>query len=161
MEGEQKPHLQFESLGGTHEELPEQMRVVPWSDPLTEELGFAPRHMYVETVYLPVLGPTASWLYRRLGSWAAHNPDGIDVNLNHLSMTLGLGEGLGRNSKIAKGLGRLVRFQIARAGAGELQVRTALPPLPFRTIQKLDSVTQALHNRYIERPHRDRNGLVT
>lgn len=160
MEGE-KPELRFESLGGTHEELPEQMRVVAWSDPLVEEFGFDARHMYTECVYLPVLGPTASWVYRRLGSWAAHNPEGLDVNVNQLARTLGLGEGLGRQSKIAKALGRLVRFEVARAGGGELQVRTALPPLPLRAVQKLDPLTQKLHASYVSRPFRDRNGLVT
>jgi hypothetical protein len=117
--------------------------------------------MYTECVWLPVIGPTASWLYRRLGSWALHNPDGLDVDVNQLSQSIGLGEGVGRNSKIAHALGRLVRFEIARAGGGELQVRTALPPLPLRVLKALDPVTQKLHDRYIERPLRDRTGLVT
>ena len=59
-------------------------------------------------------------------------PNGLDVDLNQVSLSLGLGESLGRNTKIAKALGRLVHFDIARAGGAELQVRTALPPLPLR-----------------------------
>lgn len=161
MEGEQRPHLQLEALGGTAEALPETIRVTQWHDPLVEEFGFGPRHMYTECVWLPVLGPSASWLYRRLGSWALHSPDGLDVDLNQVSLSLGLGEGVGRNAKITRALGRLVRFEVARAGGGELQVRTALPPLPLRVVKALDPVTQKLHDRYIERPMKDRNGLVT
>jgi hypothetical protein len=161
MEGEPRPQLQLEALGGTNESLPQTIHITKWDDPLVEEFGHGPRSMYTETVWLPVLGPTASWLYRRLGSWALHTEGGLDVDLNQLSASLGLGEGLGRNSKMAKALGRLVRFEIARAGGGELQVRTALPPLPMRIVKGLDPVTQTLHERYMERPHRDRNGLVT
>lgn len=160
MEGEKRPHLRLEAFGSA-ETLPDNIRLTPWSDPLVDELGFGPRHMYTECVWLPVLGPTTSWLYRRLGSWATHNADGLDVDLKQMSQALGLGESLSRNGKLARALGRLVYFDIARTGAAELQVRTALPPLPLRLLKSLDPVTQKLHETYATRPHRDRNGLVT
>jgi hypothetical protein len=162
MEGEPRPStVNFERLGGSPESLPDKIRLTAWQDALVEEHGFEPRSMYVECVWLPVLGPTATLLYRRLGSWAKHNEEGIDVDPNQLALSMGLGEGLGRNSKLARALGRLVRFELARAGGGELQVRTAVPPLPLRVVKALDPLTQTLHDRYMVNPHRDRNGLVT
>lgn len=158
MEGAPRPHSEFQALGGSAEALPGRLRVSRWEDPLVEELGFGPRHMYTECVWLPVLGPTASWLYRRLGSWALHNPEGLDVDMGQMSRALGLGEGSGHNSKIAKAVGRLVRFEVARGSGIELQVRTALPPLPLRILKKLDPVTRTLHDSYVARPQRDRNG---
>lgn len=141
--------------------LAEQLHVVPWHDEVTEAHGFGPRSMYVEVCWLPVMGPTATWLYRRLGSWVEYNPAGLTVNLQQVSESIGLGEALGRHSKIAKALGRLARYQAVRWGGDELQVRTALPPLPLRLVKGLDPQTRRLHERYTAAPRRDQNGLVT
>ena len=44
------------------------VRVVPWPDPVVEEHGHDPRSAYVERYWLGLLGPTATWLVRRLAS---------------------------------------------------------------------------------------------
>src|SRR5438552_11865758 len=69
--------------------------VRPWSDPLVEACGFGPDSTYVEHCWLPTLGPTGTWLYRRLGALVEHHPDGIEIDLVELSVGLGLGTGLG------------------------------------------------------------------
>ncbi len=66
MKGEQQPSL--EEVPASAELLRPEITVKPWVDPVVEAHGFSPRSPYVETCWLPVLGPTATWLYRRLGS---------------------------------------------------------------------------------------------
>lgn len=160
MEGEPRPRSSSNQVKNGPEGLPPQLHVVPWRDEVVEARGFGPRSMYVETCWLPVMGPTATFLYRRLGSWAAHNPDGLTVDLQQVSESLGLGDAMGRHSRIGKALGRLARYQAARWGGDELQVRTALPPLPLRLLKGLDANTKGWHERYTAAPRRDSSGLV-
>ena len=42
--------------------------VVPLADPLVEALGFDPRSWYVEHFWLPVIGPTCTWLLRHVAA---------------------------------------------------------------------------------------------
>jgi hypothetical protein len=136
------------STDGLRAPLPSEVVVVPWVDELVEEHGFGPRSMYVEMCWLPVLGPTATWLYRRLGSWAEFNPDGVAVDMTDLSRSLGLGSGLAHNSHAAKAISRLERFNAVRWAAGRLLVRRALAPLPQRYLETLTPNTQRLHDAY-------------
>lgn len=152
MEGEhERPPLRLVT-GPEAGPLPDELAVVPWIDELVEQRGFGPRSMYVETCWLPVLGPTATWLYRRLGSWAEFNPDGLTVDLTDLSVSLGLGEGLGRHSLLARSLHRLAHFEAARWSGDTFQVRRALPPLPLRLARNLNHSSYRLHEEYVRRP---------
>ena len=38
----------------------------PWPDPVIDALGHDPRSSYVETYWLGILGPSTTWLLRRL-----------------------------------------------------------------------------------------------
>ena len=42
--------------------------VVPWHDDVIDRVGYNPRSTYVEFFWLNVLGPTTTWLVRRI-SW--------------------------------------------------------------------------------------------
>ena len=44
----------------------EVLRIVAWTDPVIDRLGYDPRSIYVETFWLGILGPTCTWLMRRL-----------------------------------------------------------------------------------------------
>jgi hypothetical protein len=44
--------------GRWSDELRPGLRVEPWPDPVIDEVGHDPRSSYVETFWLPVLGPT-------------------------------------------------------------------------------------------------------
>jgi hypothetical protein len=146
-------------MQGATGELPAELQVVPWRDEVIEQLGFGPRSMYVETCWLPVIGPTATWLFRRLGSWAEFNPDGTTVDVTDLAVLLGLGEGLGRHSLLNKSLERLIRFEVARwQQVGELAVRTALPQLPERLASRLPYSSRRYHEAMIRRPMGDLPG---
>lgn len=131
--------------------MPASIELLPWIDPLVEDLGFSPRSDYVEICWLPVLGPTATWLYRRLGTWAAASPEGTQVDLTDLAVSLGLGEGLGRNSMIGRGLSRLAHFDVAQAAPGRLFVRRALGPLSETRARTLSESAYRFHRATMER----------
>ena len=151
MEGEHQPPFTLEAPESP-EGLKPQLEVRPWRDEIVETLGHGPRSMYVEMCWLPVLGPTATWLYRRLGSWVEYNPDGLVIDLVDLAVSMGLGEGLGRNSLMARALQRLTRFDAARWQADALQVRQALAPLPERHARRLSYTAYRFHEEVTRRP---------
>ncbi len=128
------------------------LRVTPLIDDVVEANGFGPRSMYVETCWLPLLGPSSTFLYRRLGSWAEHHPDGIDINLGYLAMSLGLGRGIGNSSRLVRSMDRLERFGVMRRHGAEVRVRRALPPLTELQARRLDPTTLKLHHAYVRRP---------
>ncbi len=147
---------QYELNSDHHFELPAEIKVEPWIDEVIEANGFGPRSTYVEMCWLPTLGPTATWLYRRLGSWAEYNPEGVTVDTTDLAVSLGLGEGLGRHSKLSHAVERLLRFEVVRwQDVGELAVRTALPLLPQRHVERLSYSTRRLHEEFSRRPKGD------
>jgi hypothetical protein len=39
--------------------VPTTLTIVPWPDPTIDTLGHDPRSVYVETFWLPILGPTS------------------------------------------------------------------------------------------------------
>jgi hypothetical protein len=133
----------------TPETLPPELVVRPWIDTVVEASGFDPRSMYVELCWLPVLGPTATWLYRRLGTWVEFNDNGVEVDLTDLAVSTGLGEGLGKSSLLGRSLDRLVTFHVARWQNGELEVRRRLAPLPARYVGRLSLTARQAHEQYM------------
>jgi hypothetical protein len=114
------------------------IRVEAWRDPVVEALGHDPRSLYVETFWLPVLGPSTTWLLRRLAISLESSPDGCAVNLAETSRALGLGDRSGRNAPFMRTLARAIDFEMARpAGPCVLEVRTKLPPLARRHLARL------------------------
>src|ERR1700679_327867 len=61
---------------------PATLAVVPWPDPVIDTLGYDPRSWYVEQFWLPIVGPTATWLLRRIVSRFDTEPDGFDLDLD-------------------------------------------------------------------------------
>ena len=64
----------------------------------------------------PILGPTCTLLYRRLGTLAAAGADS-PVDLSEMSACLGLGASTGRNAIIVRSLARLEVFDVAHWNA--------------------------------------------
>ena len=48
--------------------MPATLTIQPWPDPVIDTVGHDPRSAYVETFWLPTLGPTALLLLRHLAS---------------------------------------------------------------------------------------------
>jgi hypothetical protein len=126
----------------------QQLPIRPWADPLIDTLGFDPRSHYVERFWLPTLGPSTTWLLRRIAAGFDRQPDGFDLPLPDTARSLGLGDKQGRHSPFARALFRIVQFDMARAGQGALEVRRFLPPLNRRQIVRLPDALRAAHEAW-------------
>src|SRR5579864_2428284 len=93
---------------------PETLRICAWPDAVIESLGHDPRSFYVETFWLGVLGPSTTWLLRRLVNGLEASPAGYDLDLTDTARQLGLGDKGGRHSPFVRALTRCVQFDLAQ-----------------------------------------------
>lgn len=131
-------------------DLPQTITVAHWSDLVVQTHGFSPRSTYVEVCWLPVIGPSATWLYRRLGSWMETDPTPLEIDLLDLAVSLGMGKGLGRNCLLSRTLHRLDSFDVIDRSATTIYVRSALAPLTERQVRRLSESVQAFHRQTME-----------
>lgn len=125
------------------------LRVVRWLDPVADPHGVHPCSRYVELYWLGVIGPSTTWLLRRLSYGLEVHADGFDLDLSETARALGLGERLGRNSPFRRALRRLCTFELARPhGPDALAVRIHVPPLPLRHLSRLPEALQRSHRRW-------------
>ena len=125
------------------------LRVVPWSDPVADPLGVHPCSRYVEQYWLGILGPSTTWLLRRVSYGLEAHAEGFVLDLADTAHTLGLGDRMGKNSPFRRALHRLTKFELARPhGPDELAVRTRIPPLPLRHVQRLAPSLQESHREW-------------
>lgn len=122
------------------------LRVEPWPDPVIDEVGHDPRSSYVETFWLPVLGPSTTWLLRHLTIRLEESPEGIELDVEDTARSLGLGERMSANAPFARTLKRCVDFDMAEwRGPRLLAVRLRLPPLARRHLRRLPESLQIKH----------------
>jgi len=125
------------------------MTVRPWIDPLVDDRGHDPRSAYVETFWLGVLGPTATWLLRRLASELETQPDGFQFDLAATAASMGMSFKSSRSSAFTKALQRCVMFGLAhQLPCGGLAVRRRIPPVAHRHLRRLPLAVQLLHNEW-------------
>ncbi len=128
----------------------ETVAVRPWVDEALDRIGYDPRSPYVERFWLGIIGPSVTWLLRRVASGFDAAPDGFDMPLGETARALGLGDPGGRNSAFFRTLNRMVQFDLARAGGpGQLQVLRRLPPLSRRQASRLSPALQEAHERWL------------
>jgi hypothetical protein len=126
------------------------LHIRPWPDAVIDRLGHDPRSAYVERFWLGVLGPSTTWLLRRLAAQLETEPAGFELPLAETARALGLG-GEGRSSPFVRALSRCCQFQLALAeDEGVLAVRRKLPPLNRRQLARLPETVQAEHERWQE-----------
>ncbi|MFM7755809.1 MAG: hypothetical protein ACKO84_03515 [Actinomycetota bacterium] len=131
------------------------LTVVPWRDPVVERLGHDACGDYVELFWLGSLGPTATWLLRRLAVAVVTHPEGTVINLADLALGLGLGPDTGPTGSFGRSLGRLVMFGLARIDHDHLAVRSIVPPVPYKQVARLPNHLQMAHAQWSdESPHR-------
>ena len=122
------------------------LRVEPWHDPVVDSLGYDARSAYVETFWLPVLGPSTTWLLRHFAGRLEESPQGVDLDVEDTARSLGLGERLSPNAPFARTVKRCVDFEMAEWRApGLLAVRVRLPPLARRHLRRLPACLQTRH----------------
>ncbi len=116
---------------------------------MVESSGFDVLDPYVELFWLPVLGPSATLLLRRLASGLRTNPGGYDLELDLAARALGLGAAGGRRSPFRRAILRCTRYGAARhLGDDRLAVRRRLSALPSRHLRRLPAPLQAQHRRW-------------
>ena len=127
------------------------LQVTAWHDPVVDAHGMHPCSRYVELYWLGVLGPSTTWLLRRVTYGLEVHDAGFTLDLVETAYSLGLGGRLGPNSSFRRALRRLVTFELARPyGPSGLAVRTRVPPLPLRHLQRLPVSLQRSHQRFLD-----------
>jgi hypothetical protein len=126
--------------------------IAPWVDDLIDSLGHDPRSHYVEQFWLGTLGPSTTWLLRRLAARFDVEPDGFDLALSDTARALGLGDKGGRHSPFVRALIRLCQFDLARASGDVLEVRRKLPPLTRRQLMRLPPDLREAHDEFQRAP---------
>ena len=130
-------------------EFPAEFVVERWEDPVIAEVGFSFDHPYVELLWLPVVGPSAAWVFRRLGARLTQSPDGmVLIDLAELSCAMGLGASTGRTSIVQRSLRRLTLFGLA-TWHGRFLARTEVPPLAQRHLARLTPDLIAMHEALV------------
>jgi hypothetical protein len=127
-------------------------QVTAWTDPVVDLIGFEVTSPYVELCWLPTLGPSATWMLRRLGSGLKAHPEGYPVDVAELAAALGLGanSAAGKSSPVVRTLKRLMMFGMARHGAnGTVEVRRRIPPLALRQVHRLSPPLRQAHERIL------------
>jgi hypothetical protein len=131
--------------------MPSTVTITPWPDPVIDTLGFDPRSLYVETFWLPTLGPTSVLLLRHLAVRLDREPRGFELALADTSQALGLGAREGSSSPLVRTLARLVQFDLAcDDGRGTYAVRRHVPPVNRRHVRRLPVALQAAHTDWVE-----------
>lgn len=121
------------------------LQVRPWADPVIDELGFELRSAYVERFWLATLGPSTTFLLRRLADRFDIDPDGFDLDLADTASRLGLAARGGRHSPFNRALERTTKFGLARRHGTTLEVRRRVPPLTLAQLGRLPRALQDEH----------------
>jgi len=127
------------------------LAVRAWPDPVIDAVGHNPRSPYVERFWLGVLGPTATWLLRRLVSGLEASPAGFDLDLAATAGELGLGRHSGPHSPFVRSIQRCCRFGATElADEVTLRVRRKLAPLTRPQVERLPEHLQVAHRSWLE-----------
>jgi hypothetical protein len=128
---------------------PDTLHIRPWADEVIDSFGFDPRSAYVEAYWLSVLGPSTTWLVRRLVAGLEQRPDGYPISLAETARSLGLSDRGGRSSPFVRAISRTIKFDLAvPEGPDVLAVRRKVPPLSQRQVDRLPPALQAAHQRW-------------
>jgi hypothetical protein len=122
--------------------------VVPWTDEVVDSVGFDPRSQYVELFWLNVLGPTATWLLRRMVTGLDEYPGGYELDLRETAGALGLSYAPGTSNPFIRALNRCVLFGAAQPISGGLAVRRRLPPVALRHLQRMPEHLRLAHESW-------------
>lgn len=123
--------------------------VVPWLDATVEAVGFAARSDYVEWFWLPVLGPSATWLLRRIDAGFDEYPDGYLLDTRETARALGIAARDDAGTIFNRAVERLHSFGIAHGLGDACAVRRVLPPVSQRHLQRMPQHLRNVHAVWI------------
>lgn len=135
------------------------MWVEPWSDVYLQTYGHHPRSPYVEYFWLGVLGPSSTWLARRLALRLEEAPEGFELDTREVTRELGLGSRQALQAAFDRAFDRCCRFGLMQRGhRNTLFVRTRLPDLTPRMAERLPDSLRATHDVWRRRETHEQNG---
>lgn len=140
-------NAQATRLAVAAEPLPDTLGVLPWADD-GSSTGLDPRSAYVETFWLPLLGPSTTLLMRHLADQLDDNPDGFEVDTVVLSRDIGLGTRLSRRAPFVRTIERCITFRLAELDGRVLRVRRRMPRLTAKQAARLSERLRALHDQW-------------
>ena len=131
---------------------PSHLAVRPWWDPALAVGGYDPRSAYAERFWLGVIGPSTLLLLRRFARGLDDHPTGFRMSVVDTGRAMGLGSGTGRRAPVSRTIDRACSFGLARrTGPDQVEVRTHLPRLTSRQLQRLPVVVQQAHRDWLVR----------
>lgn len=133
----------------------DRLGVLPWTDDVGSPTTHDPRSAYVETFWLPILGPSTTLLVRRMAAEFEHSPEGFEMDCIATSRELGLGTKMTRRSPFVRTIDRCVKFNLAQLTGGVLYVRQRMLPLSYHQIGRLSNRLQQLHQAWTIDPRTD------
>lgn len=141
--------------GGQREdsEVPPSIEVRAWWDPDLAIKGHELRGAYVERYWLGVLGPSVVFLLRRMARGLDEHPAGFRIDLADTARAIGLGGGVNRQSPIVRTIDRACMFgAMRRLAPDQLEVRTHLPRLTKRQLERLPQAVRRSHDAWLAHP---------
>jgi hypothetical protein len=127
------------------------LMVVPWHDPVVDDVGFDVRSTYVELFWLNILGPSATWALRRLVHGLDRYPLGYELDLGETANELGLSYSTATSSTFVRALQRCILFGVSQPIADGLAVRRRLPPVAARHLARMPAGLQQQHRSWTVR----------
>lgn len=128
---------------------PRTLLIRPWEDPVLDHQGHDPRGAYVELFWLPLLGPSATFLARSFARRLEQDPAGFSLPADEAARSLGLGAKAGARSPFNRTLARLAQFRLVHLDAEDLVLaRRRFPGLSRAQIAKLPSMLRDAHEAY-------------
>jgi hypothetical protein len=129
--------------------------ILPWPDPVIDQLGHDPRSAYAERFWLGLIGPSTAWLLRRLVAGLDDEPAGYQVPVSELARSLGLGARRGTSAALERALWRAGRFDLvaiddSRPEHPVAKVRRRLPPLTRPQVLHLPKPLRQEHQQWLE-----------
>lgn len=132
--------------------MPPLLHLTAWTDSPADRRGQPITGSYVELFWLPVLGPSATFFWRRCAVLLDRRPQGLAIDLAELGPALGLGRSLSTHAPLTRAIDRCVRFGMARrTGTDHLAVRRVAGPLPRHHVDRLPPVLKDLHPGWLSR----------
>lgn len=130
------------------------LRITRWDDPVLDAVGHDPRSAYVERFWLALLGPSTTFLVRRIAASLEQHPDGFDLHLEDTAQAIGLGMRSGRSGPFLNALARTGHFHITKpVGPDELCARVRLQTLSHHQVERLPEALRAEHPAWVASTH--------
>jgi hypothetical protein len=124
------------------------LMIVPWHDPVVDSVGYDVRSQYVELFWLNVLGPTATWILRRLVLGFDRYPLGYELDLDETASALGLSYTVGTANSFMRSLNRCVLFGVSQPTNGALAVRRRVPQVANRHLMRMPPHLRQAHQQW-------------